>query len=320
MPQSPVCDYHYGHEADQYTFYRLPKALFTDNRYKDMSDGAKILYGLMLDRMGLSMKNGWLDEQGRVYIYFTLEDVMEYMNCQRDKGMKILSELDTVKGVGLIERIRQGLGKPSIIYVKKFIQAADLLKSEKPTSEQPDSPIAGSRKNRPLEVGNTDPNNTDINKTEKNETQPEVKNITNDVRPSCPSITAGPRALDGLTDKSIKGLESFFRTHIRYMEFWEAQPYDMKLIDEIIAIMVDVVVTPGEYVIVGGENKPRDLVSSRLMWKLDHRHIGHVVEQYKTVTTPIKKKRQYLLTMLYNATLEYDAHIENIIMSDGLNF
>lgn len=125
--------YYYGNEADQYTFYRLPKALFTNNRYKDLSDGAKILYGLMLDRMGLSSKNGWTDEQDRVYIYFTLEDVQEYMNCQRDKGMKLLAELDTVKGVGLIERVKQGLGKPAIIYVRKFFNATDLQTSEKPT-------------------------------------------------------------------------------------------------------------------------------------------------------------------------------------------
>ena len=109
MNQSQPYGYYYGNEADQYTFYRLPKTLFTNNRYKDLSDGAKILYGLMLDRMSLSIKNAWLDEQNRVYIYFTLEDVQEYMNCQRDKGMKLLAELDTDKGVGLIERVKQGL-------------------------------------------------------------------------------------------------------------------------------------------------------------------------------------------------------------------
>ena len=95
----PTNDYYYGNEAEQYTFYRLPKALFTNTLYKKVSDGAKILYGLMLDRMGLSIKNSWLDEQNRVYIYFTLEDVMKYMNCAQDKGVKLLAELDAVKGI-----------------------------------------------------------------------------------------------------------------------------------------------------------------------------------------------------------------------------
>ena len=162
-------------------------------------------------------------------------------------------------------------------------------------------------------------NPTQLN-TKVIKTYPESKKTINNVSPSCPSISVGTRVMDRLIDKTVKGIETFIKSNIRYMDFWEAQPYDMKLIDEIIAVMVDVVVTPGEYVTVGGESKPRDLVSSRLLWKFDHRHIGHVIEQYKTVTTPIKKKRQYLLTMLYNATLEYDAHIENVIMSDGLNF
>ncbi|MCL1862351.1 MAG: replication initiator protein A [Defluviitaleaceae bacterium] len=112
--------YYYGKEADQYTFYRLPKALFTNTRFKSLSDGAKILYGLMLDRMGLSVKNGWIDNQNRVYIIFTLEDVQNHMNCKHDKAIKIFTELDTIKGVGLIERVKQGQGKPAIIYVRKF--------------------------------------------------------------------------------------------------------------------------------------------------------------------------------------------------------
>ena len=86
MIQPQEHDYYYGSEAEQYTFYRFPKALFSNDRYKAMSDSAKILYGLMLDRMGLSLKNGWLDKENRVFIYFTLEDLQEYMNCGHNKG------------------------------------------------------------------------------------------------------------------------------------------------------------------------------------------------------------------------------------------
>jgi len=126
--------YYHGNEADQYTFYRLPKALFINPRYKNLSDGAKILYGLMLDRMGLSVKNNWMDEQDRVYIIFTLENVQEFMNCKHDKAIKMLSELDTDKGVGLIERVRQGQGRPAIIYVRKFF---DNEQSGNPGAERP---------------------------------------------------------------------------------------------------------------------------------------------------------------------------------------
>ena len=112
--------YYYGHEAEQYAFYKIPKLLMTDDRFRGISTDAKLLYGLLLDRMSLSIKNNWVDEYNRVYIYFPIEQVMELMNCKSEKATKLLAELDSKKGIGLIERIRQGQGKPSIIYVKNF--------------------------------------------------------------------------------------------------------------------------------------------------------------------------------------------------------
>ena len=114
--------YFYGTEADQFSFYRIPKALFTNDCFKDLSSDAKILYGLMLDRMSLSIKNQWFDEENRAYIYFSIEDIMELLNCGRNKAVKSLQELDDEKGIGLIEKRRQGFGKVTIIYVKSFIQ------------------------------------------------------------------------------------------------------------------------------------------------------------------------------------------------------
>ena len=114
--------YFYGTEADQFSFYRIPKALFTNECFKDLSSDAKILYGLMLDRMSLSIKNQWFDEENRAYIYFSIEDIMELLNCGRNKAVKSLQELDDEKGIGLIEKRRQGFGKVTIIYVKSFVQ------------------------------------------------------------------------------------------------------------------------------------------------------------------------------------------------------
>ena len=114
-------DYYYGNEAEQYTFYRIPKVLFTDTRFKGVSVEAKVLYGLLLDRMALSIKNSWLDQDGRVYIIYTIADVMATLGCAEQKANKLLNELDAAKGVGLIERVRRGLGKPNVIYVKNFI-------------------------------------------------------------------------------------------------------------------------------------------------------------------------------------------------------
>jgi hypothetical protein len=114
-------DYYRGMEAEQYTFYRIPKVLFTAECFKSLSCEAKVLYGLLLDRMSLSIKNRWFDEEDRVYIIFTVEDVMELLSCSRQKAIKNLAELDAEKGIGLIEKRRLGLGKPNVIYVKNFI-------------------------------------------------------------------------------------------------------------------------------------------------------------------------------------------------------
>ncbi len=76
MPETLNLNYYYGNEADQYSFYRIPKILLTDRRYKGVSLEAKVLYGLLLDRMGLSARNGWLDDNGRVFLYFTQEEAM----------------------------------------------------------------------------------------------------------------------------------------------------------------------------------------------------------------------------------------------------
>lgn len=112
-------DYFYGPEdAEQYQFYRIPKLLITSEQFKDISVEAKLLYGLMLDRLSLSIKNGWFDSLNRAYIIYTIEDVMEDMHCRSQKACKLVSELE--KNAGLIKKKRQGLGKPSLIYVLKF--------------------------------------------------------------------------------------------------------------------------------------------------------------------------------------------------------
>lgn len=112
-------DYFYGKQAEQYAFYRIPKALFSDRRFDGLSVEAKLLYGILLDRMGLSVKNGWLDNDGRVFIIFTIEDVMEALKCADQKATRLLRELEE-KGC-LIERKRRGLGRPNLIYLKDFM-------------------------------------------------------------------------------------------------------------------------------------------------------------------------------------------------------
>ena len=110
-------DYFYGQSGEMFSYFRVPKILFRDIKFKDLSTDAKTLYGILLDRMGLSVKNGWLDEQGRVYIIFPVQEVMDALGCADNKATKLFRELEKF---GLIERKRRGLGKPNLIYVKNF--------------------------------------------------------------------------------------------------------------------------------------------------------------------------------------------------------
>lgn len=149
-------DYFYGAEAEQFSFYRIPKVLFTEERFRSVSAEAKVLYGLLLDRMSLSCKNGWLDRAGRVYIIFTIEEVMTALGCADQKAGKLLHELESK--CRLIERKRQGLGKPNLIYVKNFVDKA----ADNPVDNTSGSstPSPESRSN------NTDKNDTDFSDTD----------------------------------------------------------------------------------------------------------------------------------------------------------
>ena len=113
MPDMKLSNYFYGDEAMQFSYFRIPCQLIPHPRFKHLSTDSKLLYGMLLDRMSLSIKKEWYDDTGRVYIYYTVDEICSCLNCGRDKAMKLLAELDAGKGVGLIERIKQGQGKPT---------------------------------------------------------------------------------------------------------------------------------------------------------------------------------------------------------------
>ena len=127
-------DYYYGIEAEQFSFYRVPRLLIKDERFRGLSSDAKLLYGLMLDRMSLSMKNGWLDDENRAYIIYAVENIMEDLGCSKPTCTKVIKELDADNGIGLIEKKRRGLGKPDIIYVKNFASVPEKESAEKPAN------------------------------------------------------------------------------------------------------------------------------------------------------------------------------------------
>lgn len=176
--------YFYGKEAEQYSFYKIPKLLFTDDYFKKISVEAKVLYGLMLDRMSLSVKNQWMDEEGRAYIYYSLEDIMDALGCSNKKAISIMKELDIDAGIGLIEKKRQGQGKPTMIYLKQFM-IQDVQKCRNYTSEEKTdvsevknlhilkckNDMSRNEESSCLEVKNIHTNKNNINNTELSNTE-----------------------------------------------------------------------------------------------------------------------------------------------------
>ena len=324
MSQSQPYGYYYGNEADQYTFYRLPKALFANTRYKDLSDGAKILYGLMLDRMSLSIKNGWTDEQDRVYIIFTLEDVQEYMNCKHEKGVKMLAELDTVKGVGLIERVRQGQGKPAITYVRKFFEAAEVLTSENQKSGIPDLPKSRLPKNRSQDIRKSETNKNDSNNNDFSDT--DSNNIHSipihspDPLPFAGGAAAPPER-NGTETASMSAFEIYreiIRENIEYDIMVERYPYDKDRINEITDLMLETVCTAKKTLRIAGDDYPAELVKAKFL-KLHSGHLEFVLDCLKKNTTDIRNIKKYMLAVLFNAPSTIDSYYTALVAHDMAN-
>lgn len=180
MPEIILSDYLCSDEVAQFTFFKMPRQLFDNPRFKCLSTAAKLLYGMLLDRMSLSARNSWQDDTGRVYIYYTVKEVCQDIGCGRSKAIRLLAELDTVKGFGLIERVKQGQGKPDKIFVKKisFFEDTGISNTAEPNSAAPISevdfsdvqkseiPTSRGRENRLLGVSKADPNKTNKSQTE----------------------------------------------------------------------------------------------------------------------------------------------------------
>ena len=306
-------DYYRGMEAEQYSFYRVPKILFTAECFKELSCEAKVLYGLLLDRMSLSMKNHWLDEEERVYIIFTVEEIAELLNCGTQKAVKLLKELDSEKGIGLIEKKRFGLGRQNVIYVKNFlVQKNDEENSDTSDLQNCENHNSGVVKTTIQECPKSQSNNTDINKTENNET--ESGNILSNL--ICPEKE---KTIDEIEQRNT--YREIIRENISYECFRNDTPHAREEVDELVELMVEVMVMPDQGKIrIAGEDKLVSLVKSQFM-KLTHAHIEYVCLCLNKNTTKVGNIKSYLLTALYNSVLTinhyYQAEVNHDLYGGG---
>ena len=275
-------DYFYGAQADQFSFIRIPTVLFSQEQFKNISPEAKVLYGILLKRMDLSAKNGWFDDQGRVYIICTLEEIMETLNCGNQKAVKLMDELEGK--IGLIERKRQGLGKPNLIYVKNFICPVDKVDNSAPSHFlKCENHTSGDVKITLQEVRKSHGSNTDNNDTDNRYTE-------NPIYPG--------RDEEEMRARMI--CKSFFEDQIEYDYLLDQYPYERETIRGILDLLVDTYCSKRKYIRVAGDDKPADVVKSQIA-KLNSSHIQYVMDCLKENTTDVRNIKQYLLAALYNA-------------------
>lgn len=227
-------DYFYGQSGEMFSYFRVPKILFRDIKFKDLSTDAKTLYGILLDRMGLSVKNGWLDEQGRVYIIFPVQEVMDALGCADNKATKLFRELEKF---GLIERKRRGLGKPNLIYVKNFADPR-FRNREKNGSGAADSAQQETAKSRG--------NKTEWNKTEGSEPDPFSSDAEDE------------------SDERTR-LEAYFMQSLEVDLLLRACPDEEDTIHQIVNLLVDTCSSKRRMLRVAGDDKPAEVVRSRFM-------------------------------------------------------
>ena len=301
-------DYFYGGESEQFSFYRIPRQLIVGPEFKHVSTDAKLLYGLMLDRMGLSARNGWYDEENRVFIYYPLDEIKEALNCGNDKAVKLLAELDTGKGIGLIQRVK---GKPAMIYVKRFTckdippqvenpptspaRNPDFGKTEVKSSENQKSRL---RESRSAEFGKPECNYTYKNQTERSYTNPSIQPMT-----------------DGMNWQACReeGMENICFDQL-------AEEYGREDVEGITDLITDVLTSTQPTVQIGREKVPIQAVRSRFR-KLDETHVQYVFDCLRKSTKKIHNIRAYLVTSLYNAPTTigqfYQAEVQHDLYGSG---
>ena len=276
-------DYFYGQSSELFSFYRIPKLLFQDSRFQPLSTDAKILYGILLDRMSFSARNGWLDKAGRVFIIYTVQEVQDSLGCADKKATKLLRELEEY---GLIERKRRGLGKPDLIYVKNFSSES----SKTPYMNRDNDDSCG------FKIACQDPAKSRCNKTKENDTEMSETDPFNS------------EEADGMSKRTQ--LEEYFSQSLEIDLLLRLCPDDKDIIYQIVDLLVDTCATNRKLLHIAGDDKPAEMVCSRFM-KLNADHIRFVLKCLAENSSPIRNMKQYLLASLYNAPTTMQLSYQN---------
>ena len=318
-------DYYYGIEAEQFSFYRVPRLLIKDERFKGLSSDAKLLYGLMLDRMSLSMKNGWLDDENRAYIIYTVDAIMEDLGCSKPTCTKIMRELDSENGIGLIEKKRRGLGKPDIIYVKNFSSVPNEKEEKEPSNPDVSTEVknfnfkkqknltSGSKESELQEVKESDlkrkrnltSESKEIVPQEVNDFSPNYNNTNhnnlsyNDMNYINPINHSGSEGKQEKTDMmdDVNAYIELIKDNIEYEHHMKYDDWQNKaLYEELFEVICEVVCVKRTTIRIAGEDYPYELVKSKFL-KLNSGHLEYVIGCMHDTNTKITNIKAYMVTL-----------------------
>ena len=310
MSERIIFDYFSGQESEMLAFYRIPKLLFTNAYFSGLDALAKTLYGLMLDRMSLSLKNKWFDELQRAYIYFAQQEAAEMLGCGEDKIRCLFKSLEEY---GLIERKKQGQGKPTKIYLKNFAsreneEVQTLEKSSSGTNMEISDPgnigvkttgISGSRpsENPVLDHGESDPNYININNTKRVINTNHISSMKTDL------------------NDEYNAYAEIVRENLCIDTMLERYPHDTDIIEGIYDLVLETVLCQNPSIWISKNEYPTNLVKSKLL-KLNHMHLEYVMGCMKDNTTKVRNIKNYLLSALFNAPTTMGSYYQSEVSHD----
>lgn len=323
---------------DKFTFYRMPKILFVDDYLSTISCEAKVLYGLLLDRATLSKSNNWIDELGRVYVFFKQTEAMEMLNIKKNKVIAIFKELEDI---GLLIRKKQGQGKPTRLYVLDFSNHTDEDEENSKTNEVvSDDEEQTSDENIKKEVKRLEKQTSEF-QTSSNDTKKEVKrfekqtskglknkplssnyinktemNKTESIYLSSNANQPTSEINENINDRLIDRYNNAVNKVKKQIEYgYLIENYEKSTIDLIVSLIADVYVDDSS---ISVNNRTIVAEQARIEYsKLTHIHIEFVLESIANTKNRIKNIRTYLQSCLYNAYNTMDIAIDNEINSNN---
>ncbi len=326
-------NYYYGAEADQFNFIRVPKAMMKDAAFASLSLASRLLYGLLLDRMSLSMKNKWFDDENRVYIIYQITEIMDDLGVSKKKAIEYLQELEKF---GLVEKKRRGLGLPSILYVKSFIEKEPINNN---TLIGQDNNMSGMSENdtnvdsyyqgkdesmkpnniifRGVQSGTSRSSHSDTSRSgalvtsrsvdrEHHEVpvgspQNNTKENYNNINNTNSNLIYNQNAYslcDGMDEINIYAEYLTERLEIELL--CERYPQEKDTIMGMYDLILEILLCKNDTIHIAGNEFPTQVVKGRFM-KIDSGHIEYVLSCLKTNTTKVVNIKKYLLASLFNA-------------------